>query len=359
MCPVFIRWGLLITSQPKHYDVIIVGAGPGGLACGAKLAANGYSTLIVERKKTIGPKSCAGGITWSGLIGQTPAELIERSFSVQYVASRFQRIRVTADNPIIATVDRHNLGQCMAKKAHANGAVIRTAVVVEKIDKKTIQIRDLLSKKRTAITYSYLIGADGSSSCVRRFLAIPTERMGIGINFQITGHYDRMEWHLNSRFFDNGYGWIFPHHDTISIGAYTPQPDSSAAELKTQLISWAQQADIELSDKKCTAGYINYDYRGHDFGKAFLVGDAAGLASALTGEGIYPAILSGIAVAEIISKNRATSATMTGLLKQHDRFVKMVSVTGKNNLISTLMAEIGVLGLRLNLINFNMLEMSN
>ncbi len=48
---------------------------------------------------------------------------------------------------------------------------------------------------------------------------------------------------------------------------------------------------------------INYDYKGHDFGNKFLIGDAAGLASGLTGEGIYFAIKSGEDVAKkIINK---------------------------------------------------------
>ncbi len=341
-----------------HYDVVIVGAGPGGLACGAKLAANGVNTLIIERKAVIGPKCCAGGITWSGLIGQIPSELVERTFSSQHVRSKYQNICVTADNPIIATVSREKLGRYMAQQAKEKGVHIRTSTAVEKINENLIEIRDLKSKKHESITYSYLVGADGSSSRIRRFLGIPVEKTGIGINYQLENCHDKMEWHLNSRFFDNGYGWIFPHRNTVSIGAYTPRPNSSAAELKGQLHLWASQLGFELADKKCDAGYINYDYRGHGFNNHFLVGDAAGLASALTGEGIYPAIISGVAVAEMITGKKKHSAIMENLLKRHRRFVRMVEITGKNDLVSTILAEVGVLGLRLKIIDFTMLEMA-
>ena len=130
-----------------HYDVIIVGAGPGGLACGAKLAASGYRTLIVERKPVIGPKSCAGGITWSGLIGNTPAEIVEKSFSRQYVKSKYQETCVSAENPIIATVNREKFGAHMAKHARAAGADILTSVTVEKINDTAIELKDLKSKR--------------------------------------------------------------------------------------------------------------------------------------------------------------------------------------------------------------------
>ncbi len=342
-----------------HYDAVIVGAGPGGLACGARLAANGLKTLIIERKPTIGQKSCAGGITWGGLIGQTPAELIERSFSHQTVKSRFQNICVVEKKPIIATVNREKFGEHLAAISQKYGAQIRTSVSVDKLSGTSIQLKNRLTKELSTVTYSFLIGADGSTSKVRKYLGIPAKNIGIGINYQLAGNYEKMEWHLDSRFFGNGYGWIFPHRNTISIGAYTPQPESTARELKNQLVRWAEPLGFRLEDKRCTAGLINYDYRGHVFGNVFLVGDAAGLASALTGEGIYPAILSGEAVAEMIVANSKTSATMTKLIEKQQRFAKMVNITGKNDFISTVLAEIGVFGLRLKLINFNMLEMGN
>ena len=49
---------------------------------------------------------------------------------------------------------------------------------------------------------------------------------------------------------------------------------------------------------------INCDYRGFNFGNIFLIGDAAGLVSGFTGEGIYQALISGDVVArKIIDKN--------------------------------------------------------
>ena len=66
-----------------HVHTLIVGAGPGGLACATVLAGNGKDVLVTERKKRIGPKVCAGGITWSGLISRVPANLAEKSFPLQ------------------------------------------------------------------------------------------------------------------------------------------------------------------------------------------------------------------------------------------------------------------------------------
>ena len=43
----------------ERVDVLIVGGGPGGLACAADLAAGGVRVLLAERKAKIGAKVCA------------------------------------------------------------------------------------------------------------------------------------------------------------------------------------------------------------------------------------------------------------------------------------------------------------
>ena len=46
----------------SFYDVVIVGAGPAGLACAKKLKNSKLKVLIIEKNKIIGPKICAGGL---------------------------------------------------------------------------------------------------------------------------------------------------------------------------------------------------------------------------------------------------------------------------------------------------------
>ena len=45
----------------KKYDVVIIGAGPAGLAAARYLAENKKSVLVLEKNKVIGPKVCGGG----------------------------------------------------------------------------------------------------------------------------------------------------------------------------------------------------------------------------------------------------------------------------------------------------------
>lgn len=341
-----------------HVQTLIIGAGPGGLACARILAEHGKEVLVLERKKTIGPKVCAGGITWSGLISRVPEELAEKSFPTQHIRTPWQRVRIEEEMPIIATINREKLGQQMACQAVQAGAVIRTATVVRTIKERTVLVQDRNSGKKEEISFDYLVGADGSSSLVRRHLGLPSRCLGIGINYQIPGNLKRMEWHLNNHLFGNGYAWIFPHSDTVSIGAYADKETRGPSALKASLLSWAASQGFALDGHRARAEYINYDFQGWNFGHTFLIGDAAGLASGLTGEGIYPAIVSGEQAALTIADPTHSNTAMEKLITNHARHSRMVRLSAKNGFLNGLLAELVTLGLRSGMVKFNKLEMA-
>jgi geranylgeranyl reductase len=341
------------------FQVIIVGAGPGGLACARVLAEHGLATLVIERKKEIGPKVCAGGITWGGLISRVPSDLAEKSFPVQHIITRRQRVRIEESQPIIATVNREKLGRYMAHQAREAGAEILTGWQVKEIKGQTLLVEQKESKQRKEISGDFLVGADGSNSLVRRHLGLASNKMGIGINYQIAGNLHTMEWHLNSHLFNNGYGWIFPHASTVSIGAYAPGTNMSAQCLKKGLLTWAADRGFILEKEQARAEYINFDYQGWRFKRIFLVGDAAGLASGLTGEGIYPAIISGEEAARTIIDASYQSRAMESLIRKHHLHSRMADWTGASLIFNDIAGEMVSLGLRCGLIKFNQLEMAS
>ncbi|AGF79796.1 flavin-dependent dehydrogenase [Desulfocapsa sulfexigens DSM 10523] len=337
---------------------LIIGGGPGGLACAKVLADAGIDTLVLERKQTIGPKVCAGGITWSGLISRVPEDLAEKSFPLQHIKTPLQSTCIQEEIPIIATVNRERLGQYMARLATDAGAEIRTGVMVRSVSEGSVKIQDRTNLRLDTIHFDNLVGADGSSSLVRRHLGIPCEQLGIGINYQLPGDVVKMEWHLNNRLFGNGYAWIFPHRKTVSIGAYADRKTMGPGKLKTNLITWAAGQGFSLKQHSAKAEYINFDFQGWNFGHIFLAGDAAGLASGLTGEGIYPAIISGEQIAHTIINPDHSPAVMNRLIANHDKHRRMVAISGKSGLFNSLLAEVVTLGLRSGMIKFSKLEMA-
>lgn len=333
------------------YDVAIIGGGPGGLSCATALARSGANVILLERKQSIGRKVCAGGITWHGLIRQVPDNLIQRTFPEQHIYSNWQKIRFSKQNPIIATVNREELGRWMMEEAATAGADIRTGCSVQDISEQSLTA-STLAGKTFSVAFDHLVGADGSSSLARRHLGIPVDDVGIGINYQINGNYEHMEWHLNTKRFGSGYGWIFPHRQTISIGAYTNRGTMKPYALKRNLIAWAQTRGFNLSASPARAELINYDYRGHTFNKTWLVGDAAGLASGLTGEGINPAIVSGEEVAKKIIDPYYHGEPIRQIIRKQQRHAKLVALASRSNFFCTILMESLVLMLRLKLVDF-------
>ncbi len=342
----------------RSVEIVVIGAGPGGLSCAQKLAEHGKNVLVIEKKTVIGPKSCAGGITWNGLLNHVPDSLIEWVFHDQHIISARQRVKISEVEPIAATVDRKALGQKMAEDADHAGAVIKTGTVVNRITSDTVTVTDRYGRAEE-IKYSHLIGADGSTSIVRKFLKIPVRQMGFGINCQIKGQAEKMEWHLNTKRFDRGYGWIFPHRQSISIGAYHPQYGRASRSLKKQLLVWANEQGYNLKREYLQPGLINHDYRGFNFNQTWLVGDAAGLASGLTGEGIYPAIISGEAVAMKIINPQYPALEIDEMVSKKKKHQLVIDISAKSSLICALAAEGLLLSLRTKIINFHTLEMGN
>jgi geranylgeranyl reductase family protein len=341
-----------------NFAAIVIGAGPAGLSCARLLAEGGMKVLVLERKNIIGPKVCGGGITWKGLIQRVPEELIDRSFAVQHIFSRYQKTRITSTSPIIATVSRKKLGQWMYRQAVAAGACVMTGMTAQKIDPHQVTAVDDTGTEHY-FSYRYLIGADGSSSRVRKYLRLDSGAMGIGIHYRIPGAFDTMEWHLNTRLFGNGYSWIFPFRNHASVGIYTDGTVLHPKEMLQGLHDWAAGHGINLTGLKPRAGLINYDYQGWRFGNKMLIGDAAGLASGLTGEGMYPAIVSGEAAARAIIDPLAKVEDLNRLIRKQQTHRHISRISSKNAPICTMTMELLTMGLRTGAIPINKLEMAD
>ena len=340
------------------YDAVIVGGGPGGLRCGALLAELGVKVLVLERRREIGRKVCAGGVTWGGLINSLPEHLIENAFSSQTIRTRYQNIVIGEQKPMIATVNRRQLGIHMADLATRSGAELITGARVETIGEDRVYFSD--GDRSYQACYDFLVGADGSSSKVRKFLGIDddTSRCGIGLHYLVADGGKEMVWNFNGELFGSGYSWIFPHRSCASVGTYLADNSISPLQLKNNLEGWLDDRGINTGGAIFEAEKINIDYRGWSFGSRFLVGDAAGLASPLTGEGINPAYVSAEAVAHSIVDPSYGAENLIRIIKTHHRHRIMSSTASRSKFLSRVLSELCVLLLRSKMIGFNKFEMA-
>ncbi len=338
--------------------IVIVGAGPAGLECGKELARAGEYVIIFERNPSIGKKICAGGITWNGQLQNLPEDIIQRKFHAQKLFTPLQEVELVSAEPMLATIDREELGSYMANQARKLGVEIRLNTMVSKITSHHVATRNSITKEVDIIQYKSLIGADGASSIVRKHLGIPVRDFGIGIHFILDQKVNKMEWHFAPEYFDNGYAWIFPHRDTVSIGAYCDKRVLKPAQLKANLINWASHRGYQTENISVKARRISYDYQGWNFGNMYLIGEAAGMTSALTGEGINAAILMGDFLAKHLREPKRYPRLYPGLVQKWSSHKHMVDITRKSSFKKHVLPELMIAALRLGLIGFEKLELT-
>lgn len=311
------------------YDVIILGAGPAGLSCAAELGQSNLNVLVLDQKEIIGPKICAGGLTRRDLnYLHLPDELLDCRFKEMSIRTPLAGTVVKDEYDLICTIDRKKFADWQLEKI----TDLRDTEVCKSCKVTDITKSEVVLEDGSCVRYRYLVGADGSFSAVRRFLGIPTEDTAVAIQYIIpTDEYDKLEFFLDAELFSTWYAWIFPHENYSSIGCMCDPRQLSAKKLQQSFATWLKKNDIDISKGKYEGYAINYDYRGYRFGNVYLAGDAAGLASGLTGEGIYQAIISGEEVAKTILDEKYEAPRIKELLQTknlHNKAMKSVIKMG-------------------------------
>jgi len=328
----------------ESFDVIIVGAGPAGLKCAETLGNSKYKVLLLEKNSEIGPKVCAGGLTGKDIeYLNLPKDLIDFHYDEIKFHINNSKFELKNKNNFAFTIDRKNLGQWQLKKLKKfKNIKVKTSAKVSKIEK------DFIIVNNNKISYKFLVGADGSSSIVKRHLGIKSKEVDIAIQYIIPSKkYKEFEIFFNSKLFSAWYAWIFPHKDYVSIGCGCNPKILSSKDLTKNFNDWLKKNQIDISNAKYEAFMIDFDYQGYQFENIFLVGDAGGFVSGLTGEGIYQALVSGEEIGKIILNKNYQSSKIEELLKikkKHNRIMNFLIRCGK---FRTIIFYIGVILLKI------------
>ncbi len=313
----------------KQYDIIIVGAGPAGLRCAEILGHSEKKTLLVDKKQETGPKICAGCLTRKSLkMIDIPKSLFEFEIGkAKIVGPKSEFTTHYLKEAFAFMIDRKAFGQWQQKKINRTQVEVMTSTLVTNIEKEHIEVN-----RNTKLGYHYLVGADGASSIVRRYLNLPVTKRLITFQYLIPSEEtSRFEIHVDNRYFQSGYGWVFPHSGHLAVGCLADPRFVSPQKLKIHFHNWLKEKNFDISNATYQSFPIAYDYRGYRFGNIFLAGEAAGMASGLTGEGIFAALASGEDVARLILNPAHTDKKILSVLhykKVQDNFLWLLHVAG-------------------------------
>lgn len=290
-----------------QWDVIVVGAGPGGSRAAELLAKRNLRVVMLD-PKVPWEKPCGGGLTAAAL--QHVPQLRELDAvthevrEVLVVAPSGASIRVPLRQPF-RVVSRLDLGRWGLRRAEAAGVTFVSASVRELSRQPGAGWR-VIDGDGAVYRAQWLVGADGATSRVRVLVApgLRPELAPTRVDYPLDGVAPGR---AVIRFLPNadGYLWDFPRpgHHSIGVGVAPGTfgrreldgviQQHELAEAGRPSVATRRRGAVIATSLWSSGSYA--DLGGADYA---LVGDAAGLADPATGEGIDYALRSGAILAE-------------------------------------------------------------
>jgi geranylgeranyl reductase family protein len=292
----------------QNHDVIVVGSGPAGATLAYELAKRGIGVLVLEKEKLPRYKCCAGGIT------SKAAKLLD--FDISKVAEdAIHEVSFTFNlgspylgqhsQPLMYTVMRDVFDYVLVQRARQLGAALVDGQEVTQVQMSADWVN--ISTADNIFHSRLVVGADGAYSVVARELGMGRSiEYLVGIESEIVLPEEELtKWKSRAQIdlwcIPGGYGWIFPKRNHLSIGIGCSA--SKARDLHAHYEKFLGSLSIGSFTiarssshliPTCTKGRLVWQ------NKALLLGDAAGLADPLIGEGIYNAIQSAQLAAPVI-----------------------------------------------------------
>lgn len=310
-------------------DVVIVGAGPTGLALGCDLARRGIRFRIVDRAGEYFIGSKAKGLQPRTLEVMHDLGIIDRvlangRFHIPFRAYDGATVLGERDihegrNPTPATpyaspllTPQWRLEEALRGLLERSGARVELGTELVSLeggpeqdglvqDREFVRATLATPQGEEQVSCRYLIAADGGRSLVRRLLQVPfegqtwaDERMYVG-DVRLRG-LDREAWHSWARHPD---GWLalcpLPSTDMYQIQAQVPPGEDCepSLDLFRQIVrTRAGGMEIELTDAPWMSLYrVNVRMVSrYRVGRIFLAGDAAHVHSPAGGQGMNTGI---------------------------------------------------------------------
>ncbi|MDB1089320.1 geranylgeranyl reductase family protein [Streptomyces sp. ACA25] len=289
------------------WDVLVVGAGPGGASAARAAAETGRRVLLLERSRVPRHKTCGGGIIGPSRDALPPGfelPLRERVHAVTFsLNGRMVRTR-RSKQMLFGLVDRPEFDRRLVEAAVGAGAEFRDGAMVSRIaqhgpavpDRRTVAV--VLSSGETLLARC-VVGADGSAGRTGTHVGVRLEQVDLGLEAEIPVPAEVARDWSGRALIDWGpmpgsYGWVFPKGDVLSVGVISARGEGAAT--KRYLRDFVARLGLAGFEPAVTSGHLTRcrtDDSPLSRGRVLVCGDAAGLLEPWTREGISFALRSG------------------------------------------------------------------
>ncbi len=324
--------------DPVDCDVVVVGGGPAGAAAAARLAAQGFRTVLVDQARFPRDKVCGDFVAPMALaeladLGVTQTEAFGATSTLSDLA-----LHIDDDQPAVMSIPQVDgvpgYGRVIPRlqlDAWIMDAARRASVAV--LDGRKVkavrQAPDALTIQGDSAAGPWqlrtrlLLGADGSNSVVARALhGGPPSRQDRII--AVRAYFDDVEgppsrgdvWFRSDTF--PGYHWLFPTGGgsaNLGVGMLVstyPRSSLNLREMLQRLIAEDESLRDRLAGARMRGKVLGHPLTTYNprlplvGDRIMLLGDAAGLINPLNGEGIQYALHSARWAAEIATDRLAS-----------------------------------------------------
>jgi flavin-dependent dehydrogenase len=288
-------------------EIIIVGGGPAGSTCASVLTRAGKECLVLDAKPFPRVKPCAG---WTSPHVFEALEIAPGSYP--HSLTRLKRIhfhlfgvRIPVPTRELA-IRRWEFDDWLLRRAGAPVVHHRVREIARHDDGFVIDGR---------FRSRFVVGAGGTGCPVYRSLfaeVTPRSPASLVVALEAELQCEPPDRQCHLWFFDRGlpgYSWYLPKEGgfvAIGVGGIAKQVRGAGGIRQhwEQLLRRLARLGLEVGRECTPRGYAYHVRRGApvvQLGGAFLVGDAAGLATLDMGEGIAAAVRSGALAAHAIA----------------------------------------------------------
>ena len=290
---------------------------------GASVAGAYFAHLAVRRgievhlfdPRVPWDKPCGGGLTGKAMTALAAVPTIARDAEAvtefSLIAPSGGRAEFTTTDPLFL-LPRFDLGEALVRAACDAGATL-VSEKVRRVTRETNGSWSLHTGNDEYRGYDHLVGADGATSAVRRFVDRPFARddLILALDYHIETPNLRPRVALQFLGEGMGYLWLFAGRRYASAGIGLPAGDAPSLAVHDALRAFlAAECPVAVDGAHARRWVIPYHRKGFEGryqvqGAGWsLLGDAAGLADPLTGEGIYYAARSAELLADGLAADR-------------------------------------------------------
>ena len=293
----------------EQYDTIIIGAGLAGCSLGKLLLDKKQKVLIIEKRDIKWKSKLCGGIVTTKSFA-----LLKEIYgpTINYLPwTRFEKFEIQNNKTNLSfkdqslyTISREDLDNYAIEQFSKNGGKIIDKTTYEKIDRKN----HILYFNGQKYKYSNLVGADGVFSQVRFDLTNKEQKK----NFALETFIEKGEKELEIDFLNDfkGYAWIIPNNKKTILGIGDLYGKTNINDILFK------HFNLQENSNNLKGAFLP---TGNDIllqkDNIFLVGDAAGLISPITGEGIYYALISAYKLSQCLVNNSSYKKSMKNEIK--------------------------------------------